>query len=66
MTTNSGRPAVKQRAVDIILALPPERLPIIGRLLTRLRDGMPIDEVKELFWQEAADEGLLNSRTQPF
>ena len=55
-----------QKAADIILALPPQRLPIIVRLLTRLRDGMPIDEAKEPFWQEAADEGLLNSRTQPF
>ena len=48
-----------------LIVLPPARLPVIVRLLTRVREGMPIDEVKELFWQEAADEGLLNSRTQP-
>ena len=65
MTKNGARSAVKQKAADIILALPPERLPIIVRLMERVRDGMSIDEAKRLFWQEAADEGLLDIRTQP-
>lgn len=65
MTTNGGRPAIKQNAADIILALPPGRFPIVERLLTRLLDGMPIEDAKEMFWQEAAAEGLLNIRTQP-
>ena len=44
---------------------PPERLPIFVRLSARVREGMSSDEARELFWREAAAEGLLDVRTQP-
>ena len=65
MTKNGAVSEARREAMEIFHRLPPERLPMIVRLLTRLRDGMPIDEAKQLFWQEAADDGLLNIRTQP-
>ena len=50
---------VKQEAIDILLALDPERLAIVVRMLERYEDGMPIDEAVGLAWEEMADAGLL-------
>ena len=59
MTKNGAVSEARREAMEIFHRLPPERLPIIVRLLTRLRDGMPVEDAKELFWQEAADEELV-------
>ena len=60
MTGNSGGTeplsAAKRELIGIVLALPPERLSVVVRLLRRVDDGMPIDEAKELFWREVEAE----------
>ncbi len=33
--------------------------------MQRVHDGMPIDEAKELFWQEARAEGLVARDLEP-
>ena len=53
------RSKIKQKAINIILSLDPERLAIVVRMLERHHGGMPMDEASRLCREEARAEGLL-------